>query len=175
MGEVAGSNPAAVGASLRRSSAVERPHALRKITRRRVAPTRRCISSFGRAPLWYGGGGWIEATMQHHLRPTSPTEEAARSDRVQSGFKSPVGYQLCPHTQTGKAASFKTRCLEIRFLLRVRECGEAETRQGLNPMSFGFNSRHSHHFALPAPDGKASRLHRDMTVFDSLREYQSRL
>ena len=57
-------------------------------------PTRRCISSFGRAPSWYLGGGWIEATMQHHLRPTSPTAEAMRLERIKSGFKSPVGYHF---------------------------------------------------------------------------------
>ena len=24
------------------------------------------LSSFGRAPLWYGGGGWIETISEHH-------------------------------------------------------------------------------------------------------------
>ena len=71
----------------------------------RLSPVRRgslpssicCLSSFGRAPSWYLGGGWIEATRQHHAS-VAELAYAAVSETVPKGweFKSPRSHQICP-------------------------------------------------------------------------------
>ena len=82
------------------------------------------LSSFGRAPGWYLGGGWIEATREHHFAPIAQLAEAHRSERCSWEFESPSVHH-CPCTQTGKAACLKNRWLEIRFLPRAPRRGSS--------------------------------------------------
>src|SRR5712692_10430828 len=52
-----------------------------------------CSLSLGRAPLWYGGGGWIEAISEHH-EPVVQSAETTASEAVRWEFESPRAYQF---------------------------------------------------------------------------------
>ena len=58
-----------------------------------TAPIICSLSSFGRAPPWYGGGGWIETISEHHEPVVQPAETTA-SEAVRWEFESPRAYQF---------------------------------------------------------------------------------
>ena len=101
-------------------------------------------------------------------RPTSPTAEAIRSDRIKSEFESPVGHQFRVCTPTGRGDALRLRLVGVRvtpdtphkpvwpkgkgYLLKTGRCA------GSNPATGTMTHE---------PDGTAPGLHPGKTAFDS--------
>lgn len=91
---------------------------------------------------------WIVTIREHHAPVVECIHTSLRNWRRKDWeFKSPRGYQFARivQRQRQRLQNPFSGCSNHPTCTNLCECGEAETRQGLNPMSFGFNSRHSHH------------------------------
>lgn len=74
----------------------------------------RCVSSFGRAPSWYLGGEWIEATTQHHASLAQLVGGIALRRRAVS-VRIRGGAPIRPCSPTVGDAALKTRTVFVRI------------------------------------------------------------
>lgn len=122
----------------------------------------RCVSSFGRAPSWYLGGEWIEATTQHHASLAQlvggiALRRRAVSVRIRGG--API--RLCS-PMVGDAA-LKARTVLVRIQPQA-PCRRSPIGRGNRLKPGQVQDR-----GLPAAPSNARLAQRQSRVFTRLR------
>ena len=132
----------------------------------------RSLSSLGRAPTWYVGGGRIEACREHHapvaqlaggislrtravrvrispgapIHPRSPTGRGPALNAGQCRFEACRGY--APVAQIGRGGRLKSGMLQVRVLRgapAICSLRQAAKASGLHPDIRRFESVREHH------------------------------
>jgi hypothetical protein len=114
----------------------------------------RSLSSFGRAPTWYVGGGRIEACREHHAPVAQLVGGISLRTRAVRVRISPGAPFLCPRSPTGRGPALNAgqcRFEACRGYAPVAQSAEAAASRAA---CCRFESCAAHQFRLPSPSGK---------------------
>ena len=135
----------------------------------------RSLSSFGRAPIWYVGGGRIEACREHHAPVAQLVGGISLRTRGVRVRISP-GAPIHPRSPTGRGPALNAgqcRFEACRGYAPVAQSAEAAVSRAA---CCRFESCAAHHLIACSlrQAAKASGLHPDIRRFESVREHQTK-